>query len=504
VNFNKRFKKLKLGGIIVKKTVVVLVSVLVVAFWGITIYAYDLNSGRYLYQNAVNDKGETCGKCHKDEPVFYHQKGDDTDQWLVSHDKVDEYMTTEFYDEKDHFGYSFSDTESWDLAAYIYYVMLQNSEINEPPTADAGPDQAVNEGNIVILNGSNSSDPDDGIASYLWEQTSGITVTLSDPTAVQPTFTAPDVGPDGASLTFQLTVTDNGGLQDTDTCIVNVTSDNEPPTADAGPDQTVGEGAPVTLDGSNSSDPDDGIASYLWEQTSGITVTLSDPTAVQPTFIAPDVGPDGASLTFQLTVTDNGGLQDTDTCIVNVTWDNEPPTADAGPDQAVNEGDIVILNGSNSSDPDDGIASYQWTQTAGTSITLSDSTVAQPTFTAPYVAAGGETLVFDLTVTDNGGLQDTDTCIVNVIPLSASGTIYGIVTDKETGEPIGEAIISAMCKDIGKKKTSTNTSGHYELTNLEDGKWTVKVKCKGYKATRAIVNVSIGGTYEQNFELLPR
>ncbi len=391
-----------------KKTVVVLVSVLVVAFWGVTIYAYDLDSGRYLYQNAVNDKGDTCGKCHKDEPVLYHQKGDNTDKWLVSHDKVDEYMTTEFYDEKDHFGYSFCDAESWDLAAYIYYVMLQNSEINEPPTADAGPDQTVNEGDSVILNGSNSSDPDDGIASYLWEQTSGTTVTLSDPTAVQPTFIAPDVGPDGASLTFQLTVTDNGGLQDTDTCIVNVTSYNEPPTADAGPDQTLGEGAPVTLDGSNSSDTDDGIASY------------------------------------------------------------------------------------------------QWTQTAGTSITLSDSTVAQPTFTAPYVAAGGEALVFDLTVTDNGGLQDTDTCIVNVIPLSVSGTIYGIVTNKETGEPISGAIIRAMCKEVGKKKTSTNASGYYELTNIEDGEWTVKVRCKGYKSTTAIVNVSSGVTYEQNFELLPR
>ncbi|RLB28206.1 MAG: hypothetical protein DRG87_09810, partial [Deltaproteobacteria bacterium] len=107
--------------------------------------------------------------------------------------------------------------------------------------------------------------------------------------------------------------------QDTDTCIVNVTWVNEPPTANAGSDQTVDEGATVTLDGSNSSDPDDGIASYLWTQTGGTSVTLSDTSAVQPTFTAPDVDEDGEALTFQLTVTDNGGLQDTDTCIVNVT-----------------------------------------------------------------------------------------------------------------------------------------------------------------------------------------
>ena len=93
---------------------------------------------------------------------------------------------------------------------------------NTPPIADAGPDQTVNVGVLVTLDGSNSSDPDTGIASYLWEQTGGASVTLSDPTAVQPTFTAPDLGAEGGALTFQLTVTDNGGLQSTDTCVVNV------------------------------------------------------------------------------------------------------------------------------------------------------------------------------------------------------------------------------------------------------------------------------------------
>lgn len=94
---------------------------------------------------------------------------------------------------------------------------------------------------------------------------------------------------------------------------------NEPPVTNAGSDQTVDEGVTVTLDGSNSSDPDNGIASWQWTQTDGISVTLSDSTATQPTFIAPDVNEDGESLTFQLTVTDTGGLDDSDTCIVYVT-----------------------------------------------------------------------------------------------------------------------------------------------------------------------------------------
>jgi uncharacterized protein YndB with AHSA1/START domain len=283
-----------------------------------------------------------------------------------------------------------------------------------PPVADAGPNQTVDEGVTVTLDGSNSSDPDNDISSYQWNQTGGLSVTLSDTSAARPTFTAPNVGPGGASLTFQLTVTDSGGLQSTDTCIVNVSWVNLPPTADAGPNQTVDEGVTVTLDGSNSSDPDNDISSYQWNQTGGLSVTLSDTSAARPTFTAPNVGSSGASLTFQLTVTDSGGLQSTDTCIVNVSWVNLPPTANGGPDQTVNEGDTVTLDASNSSDPDDGIASYLWNQTAGTPVTLSSATAVQPTFTAPDVGPSGESLTFQLTVTDSGGLQATDVCTVTI------------------------------------------------------------------------------------------
>ncbi len=286
--------------------------------------------------------------------------------------------------------------------------------VNAPPTANTGPDQTVPEGATVTLDGSNSSDPDDGIFSYLWEQTAGTPVTLIDPTASQAGFTSPDVGPDGSSYTFQLTVTDNGGLQATDTTIVNVSFTNQPPLAVAGPDQTVPEGPSVTLDGSNSSDPDDGIFSYLWEQTAGTPVTLIDPTASQTGFTTPDVGLDGASYTFQLTVTDNGGLQATDTTIVNVSFVNQPPVAVAGPDRTVSEGTEVTLDGSNSSDPEDGIASYLWEQTNGTPVTLTDPTASQTGFTTPGVGLDGASYTFQLTVTDNGGLQATDTTIVNV------------------------------------------------------------------------------------------
>ena len=120
-----------------------------------------------------------------------------------------------------------------------------------PPLADAGPDRNVQEGALVMIDGSNSVDPDGDIASYLWQQTAGTTVSLSNPAAVQPTFTAPDVAAGGESLTFRLTVTYSEGQQDTDICLVNISSINHPPVANAGPDRTVNEGVSVTLDGSN-------------------------------------------------------------------------------------------------------------------------------------------------------------------------------------------------------------------------------------------------------------
>ena len=208
---------------------------------------------------------------------------------------------------------------------------------NQPPVANAGPDQTVNEGVTVTLNGSNSTDPERSNLSYLWTQTAGPSVTLSSSTAAQPTFSTPNVGTTGASLTFGLTVTDNGGLQATDTCVVNVSWVNAPPTANAGPDQTVNERVTVTLNGSGTSDPDNGIASYQWTQTVGPAVTLSNAAVARPTFTAPTGGTSGVALAFQLTVTDNGGLTATDTCGVNVSAGNQPPVANAGPDQTAVE-----------------------------------------------------------------------------------------------------------------------------------------------------------------------
>jgi hypothetical protein len=308
--------------------------------------------------------------------------------------------------------------------------------------ADAGTVQTVAEGIDVTLDGSNSSDPDNNIVSYQWVQTIGPGVTLSDPTAVKPTFTSPTIASAGVALTFDLTVTDGLGLAATDTAIVNVSRGNLPPVADAGGTQIANEGVLVTLNGSASTDPDGTIVSFQWVQQTGTGVALSNPSAAQPTFIAPNIGPGGESLTFELTVIDDGGLMAVDTSIVNVSWINATPIADAGADQtgayAVEEGSTVTLDGSASSDPDDGIASYLWEQTGGvTTVTLSDPNAAKPTFVTPIVDATAVTLDFRLTVTDTGGLQATGQVAVEIYDNGITGFPDGVLTVRSSG---GEAI----------------------------------------------------------------
>lgn len=313
---------------------------------------------------------------------------------------------------------------------------------NAPPAANAGVDQTVAEGEAVTLDGSNSNDPDDGIARYQWEQTEGEAVELSDATVSQPSFTAPQVDADGASLGFALTVFDSLGQSDTDTVLVNVTDVlvNQAPVAVAGEGQEVTEGETVRLNGLDSFDPDGDPISFAWSQTSGTAVTLSDPEAAAPAFTAPPVGENGQTLGFHLRVTDSGGLQSEAETWVSVIDANIAPTSEAGEGQTVTEGQTVRLDGTASFDPDGQLTAYQWEQTAGPQVTLSDPADPRPGFVAPAVEPEGASLSFSLTVTDDGGLQAGDSVAIAVADSGVPAFPDhpdAVVTQTENGDPIG-------------------------------------------------------------------
>lgn len=148
------------------------------------------------------------------------------------------------------------------------------------------------------------------------------------------TFSAPvDVSNDpGLSLAPDMAVDKNGNInltwQDATPGVSQVffsrlsapTVANQPPVADAGPDQTLPcsglNGSPVTLNGSKSSDPDGDVLGFVWtDQTGTIVGTTS---VVQLTVSL-------GTHAFTLTVTDPAGLSSTATTNVTV-GDTTPPT----------------------------------------------------------------------------------------------------------------------------------------------------------------------------------
>ena len=278
---------------------------------------------------------------------------------------------------------------------------------NEPPVAISGPNQIV-AGGLITLNGSNSFDPDGELKTYLWEQTAGIPVVLSDPSAASTSFTAPVTDANGAALMFKLTVTDDKGQSSHDECLVNLIRDYQPPVADAGPDQTVRHGETVVLDGSRSYDQDGVIVSYQWQQLSGQPVPLAGTEFDIASFTVPLDAANNSALIFRLLVTDSTGLLADKECLVNVTYDQEPPIAEAGADQLVREGETVMLNGAGSS-AENGIAGYLWTQVQGSpALHLANLTTDNASFTAPLVETDGTALIYQLLVTDQAGLVGRD------------------------------------------------------------------------------------------------
>ncbi|HEB81381.1 MAG TPA: hypothetical protein ENJ11_00805 [Gammaproteobacteria bacterium] len=200
------------------------------------------------------------------------------------------------------------------------------------------------------------------------------------------------------------------------------------PVAVAGDNQTVKDtDASVSLDGSQSNDPDGSISTYLWEQVSGNQlISIINADSANAGFAPPDVAPGSPEeYVFRLTVTDNDNLSSSDTLSIFVQDPldtNVAPTANAGTDQSVGEKDavtqlpaVVNLDGSASNDPDGSINSYLWEQTSGTNtVSINNASSAMASFTAPAVDSAGDSLTFRLTVTDDLGVAATDSVTITI------------------------------------------------------------------------------------------
>jgi len=217
--------------------------------------------------------------------------------------------------------------------------------INPLPVVNAGANQTVCDGAAVTLNGA-------GATSYVWNN--GVTDGVPFVQGV-------------GTITYTVTGTDVNGCQNTDQVDVTI---NALPNVNAGADQTVCDGAAVTLNGA-------GANSYVWDN--GITDGVP--------FI-PAVG----TITYTVIGTDVNGCENTDQVDVTV---NPLPVVEAGIDQELCEGSMVTLSGS-------GAPGYVW-----------DNGVIDG---VPFIQAVGTT-IYTVIGTDANGCQNTDQVSVLVSPL---------------------------------------------------------------------------------------
>jgi|GEM_PF-4486407 len=203
--------------------------------------------------------------------------------------------------------------------------ITSSANVNLPPLAEAGEDQAVFSRNTVVLNGEQSNDLESDPLTFLWEQvdSSGAEVDIINATNAIATFVAPDVT-ENTTLRFRLTVSD-GNSSGSDEMRVTVEppdSTNNPPNVSVfATPETVVEGNAVVLDATSSFDPDGQSISYTWRQidSSGLNVGVENNTAGTVSFIAPIVD-QNTVLQFQVDVSDGTA---TSSGIVSVTVTNE-------------------------------------------------------------------------------------------------------------------------------------------------------------------------------------
>jgi hypothetical protein len=348
-----------------------------------------------------------------------------------------------------------------DYAVWLQRQYTVNSGAQEP-VANAGADQTVGLSSTVQLDGTGSSDPNNATLTYQWTQIGGPTVTLSNVAAAQPTFTTPN---SAATLVFQLVV--NNGTVSSTPAMVTITTDLYPTnvalnaTATASSENTsTGQTADKAIDGIIDGYPRDytkewatnsgGAGSWLmltWNSpqtvdrivlydrpnvndqitggniqfSNGSSITIgvlnNNGTATDFTFAAKTITSLQLNITSVSASTSNVGLAE----IQVFGTGSSQPIANAGPAQTVGVNSPVQLDGSGSS----GALTYQWTQTRGTSVTLSSSTAVQPTFTTPSSAG---TLTFQLVVSNGQTTSSASPVTITVKSASADLALSATAT----------------------------------------------------------------------------
>ena len=334
---------------------------------------------------------------------------------------------------------------------------------NNPPVADAGPDQNLSADQEIRLDGGSSFDPDGDPMSFFWSFShvpEGSTLSTQEDAfstnhaSSSITTFVPDLM---GTYIVALVVTDNKGAQSVADSVIISVSEGTLPTANAGPDQNSIEDELVSLDGSASSDPLNRSLSYSWSISSApanSTASLVDATSAVASF-TPDVS---GNYLVSLVVDSGFNTSHPDVMVLKVASSNpEAPTASASVTGSLSDCTNIQLDGSASSDPNEDALSYFWVlqekpmnSTADESY-FSDRTAESPTF---YADVAGEYLV---SLAVNDGLEWSSPALV---PLN-------VAERASNGAPAVNAG-NAMTVDAGDAECEAGAYSTYTCGSCED------------------------------------
>lgn len=320
-----------------------------------------------------------------------------------------------------------------------YVLSFSGTASNRAPIANAGSDVSTQSGETIILRATDSSDPDGTSLTYLWEQLSGPSVTITNATSEVAEFIAPVVDTT-TELIFRVSVAD---LIDSSVDDVIVTVSPEPlPEIEILSDTNAAilDGATLNIEPNPESDgtPAQEVLTIKNTGTAILSLNsllvqdLSNVTVSDLAFASSSVMPgEATALTITYTVNAKGAFfidldiisNDNDEATYDIilqgVGDNQTPVADAGADQSVVEGQIVNLSARASTDPDgDGLA-YSWSQVSGPTVTLNSPTSQSASFTAPSVF-DTTNLTFRVTVTDGISVASDDVVVAVYVSTARS------------------------------------------------------------------------------------
>jgi gliding motility-associated-like protein len=332
------------------------------------------------------------------------------------------------------------------------------------PTADAGTDAEVCDGDTYDLSGAGATNAD----TYLWTITAGGTGTFSPSnTALNPTFT-----PTGGvgTYTLQLRASQSAG-----TCPPVTNSMN----LDVIPLPVVNAGADADICGTtyNIADASSDGTTHLWTVVVGNAANVSftpNNTVVNPQIDVTAFG----TYTLQLESSNGTSVSCSSSATVDLTFvDN--PTADAGSDAEVCDGDTYNLSGAGATNAD----TYLWTITAGGTGTFSpNNTVLNPTFT-PTAGVGTYTLQLQSSqssatcppATNSMDLEVIANPVVNAgANADVCGTTYTVADASSTGTSHVWSVVVGNAANVTFSPSNTVVNPQIDVTGF--GTYTLQLE----------------------------